>query len=370
MTRVALKKVSDDNFIVKRLPSTGVSGVNLKGLAPHKESLKVVPDLHAEPGYIIIKDYQNAQYFGDITLGGDQTFSVIFDTGSANLWIAGHDCWLSCGLHKRYNSKKSPSYVPDGTTFNIEYGSGPVSGFLSSDDLVWGGLTVSKQTFAEVTDAKGLGLAFIIGKFDGILGMAFSSISVGNTPTPFDLLIAQEKVADQMFAFYLGDKDGANGELTIGGMDEAHFTGDVTWVPLSSATYWEVALDNVKLDGEVVVQGGSAIIDSGTSLLAGPTDQIAAIAKQVGGLPFINGAYVIPCETQLPTLAFTLGGTSFELEASEYVMAAGQGICLLALMGIDVPAGPLWILGDTFMRKYYTAFDVGGKRVGFAKAAL
>jgi saccharopepsin len=66
-----------------------------------------------------------------------------------------------------------------------------------------------------VTDAKGLGLAFLIGKFDGILGMAFDSISVGQTPTPFQLLMEQGQIKEGVFAFYLGGSDGKDGELIL-----------------------------------------------------------------------------------------------------------------------------------------------------------
>jgi cathepsin D len=74
------------------------------------------------------------------------------------------------------------------------------------------------------------------------------------------------------------------------------------------------------------------------------------MAAQLGAMKFVNNEYIVPCFTKLPPLTFVIGGKDYTLEGDEYVINAGNGICLLALMGIDVPAGPLFILGDTFMR--------------------
>jgi hypothetical protein len=232
------------------------------------------------------------------------------------------------------------------------------------------GVKVNGQVFAEIEDAGGLGMAYTLGHFDGILGLAFDSISVAGAETVFHNLIEQKKIDSPVFAFYLGDE--VNGELTIGGYDPKHFEGDeLTWVALSSATYWEIPLDSVTTaDGEYA-KNTHAIVDSGTSLLTGPTAAVKALAESVGAKKNFAGEYIIDCKKAdtLPALTFTIDGNDYTLEGKEYIIDSG-GVCLFAIMGMDFPRrlGPMWILGDVFMRKYYTVFDYENERVGLALA--
>merc|ERR1719230_724469 len=148
---------------------------------------------------------------------------VIFDTGSANLWIPNSKVGLVGLLKHKYDSSKSSTYIKNGSAFNIRYGSGPVSGIWSEDTVTLGqDLKVPKQLFAEVENAKGLGLAYGIGKFDGILGLGWDRISVDGVPTVFHNLVEQGGVTTQQFAFYLGNN--APGSLVIGGTDSSHYT--------------------------------------------------------------------------------------------------------------------------------------------------
>lgn len=323
-----------------------------------------------------IKDYANAQYYGTISIGTPpQSFEVIFDTGSSNLWVPKVGC-KHCGLpfigHKnKYDHQKSSTYLEDGADFEIMYGSGSVSGFFSKESVtIADDIIVEGQRFGEIEDAGGLGVAYSLGKFDGILGLGFTSISIDGATTVFENAIQQNKLDQPVFSFYLGDN--APGELTFGGYDEDKFEGDLNTVKLDAATYWQITLDKVTA-GDFEKKSSdkiTAIVDSGTSLLTGPKADVAKIAAAVGATPNIVGEYTIDCKKldEIPDVVFTIGGVDYTIPGKKTVIQA-QGTCLFAFMGMDFPApGPQWILGDVFMREYYTVFNYNDKTIGFAKA--
>ncbi|KAK9803189.1 hypothetical protein WJX72_012429 [[Myrmecia] bisecta] len=245
---------------------------------------------------IPILNFMDAQYYGQIGLGTPpQEFEVIFDTGSSNLWVPSSQCsflQIACDLHNKYYADNSATYKPNGTEFAIQYGSGSLSGFFSRDVLTLGTLQVKDQTFAEATAEPGL--AFVAAKFDGILGLGFPNIAVGGATPPFTKMIEQGLVKEPVFSFWLNrDTEGdQGGELVLGGMDPAHFKGEHSWAPMTRVGYWQIAMDGFSIAGKAtdvpVCQGGcQAIADSGTSLLVGPVDEIAAINKAIGAVGII-----------------------------------------------------------------------------------
>jgi len=320
---------------------------------------------------IIIKDYSNAQYFGTIHIGTPpQEFTVIFDTGSSNLWVPKVNCqncgyWFINGGKSKYDEARSSTFTKDGSDFHIQYGSGDVKGYMSVDKITLADdIEVNNQKFAEVQNAGGLGVGYVMGKFDGILGLGFEGLCLGGAHTVFKNAIDQGVVAQQMFAFNLGDN--SDGELTMGGYDEAHFTGEITWTALSQPKYWQIDIENIQA-GSFSSGATNGIVDSGTSLITGPRMEIMKIANSVGAMPNLIGQYTIDCAkvSSLPDLVFNINGKAWPVPGKDLVIQSG-GTCLFALMGMDIPSGPKWILGDVFMRQYYTIFDYGGQRVGFA----
>jgi len=330
-----------------------------------------------------LNDFENAQYYGPIVIGTPaQSFRVIFDTGSSNLWVPSADCPITnfaCRLHNRFNCTKSSTCTATGQTFEIEYGSGSMDGVVDNDIVCFssassGYCTDRTQGFAVAMHEPGL--AFVAAQFDGILGMGWDTISVNHIPQPMDQIFDRADCTEKVFAFWLNrdlNHNTIGGEMTLCGMDQAHYQGSIAWSPLTKMDYWRINMESLTINNRTFATSISAIVDTGTSLLAGPTAEVREIQRLLGAIEIAAGEYEINCNRipSLPNVVITLAGQQFTLTGQDYILkvtSAGVSVCISGFLGLDVPApnGPLWILGDIFIGKYYSVFDRGQQRVGFA----
>jgi len=348
---------------------------------------KIVNDDHNEPLY----NYLDAQYYGPIEIGTPpQNFTVIFDTGSSNLWVPSVACLdsdrgsLPCRTHNTYNASESTTYEADGTKFFLRYGTGQLRGFNSIDTVGFGGVDVSQCTFGEATQEPGI--TFVAAKFDGIFGLAYQTIAVNDVTPPFQLGFEQGLFDNNLFSFWLNrdPNDPVGGVIDFGGMDQDYYVpGTLNWHPVEYQAYWQIQMDSVIVNpsaansGVTVCQNGcGAAIDSGTSLIAGPTEQTDAINRAIGAIKFIAGEWLVRCNKipEMPLVTFVFSGVEYTLTAEQYVLKIedqGQTQCISAFMGLDIPSPTpgqdLWIVGDAFMGQYYTTFDFENNRVGFSE---
>ncbi|XP_069800968.1 renin [Dendropsophus ebraccatus] len=328
-----------------------------------------------------LTNYLDTQYFGEISIGSpSQTFKVVFDTGSANLWVPSSHCsplYSACASHNRYDSSKSRSYTVNGTGFSIQYESGGVRGFLSQDVVSVAGISVV-QVFAEATALPAF--PFIFARFDGVLGMGFPTQAIDNITPVFDRILSQKILQEEVFSVYYSRqyKDShlnPGGEIIFGGSDPNYYTGSFEYLNLKKHGYWHINMKGVSVGAEVLFckEGCTAAIDTGAAYITGPAGSVSVLMKAIGAMQQNEGEFTVDCDqiSQLPDISFHMGGNEYTLKGEAYILRQlqfGEEVCYVAFCGLDIPppTGPLWILGATFIGQYYTEFDRRNNRIGFA----
>ncbi|XP_062990838.1 cathepsin E-like [Elgaria multicarinata webbii] len=324
-------------------------------------------------------NYMNAQYYGEVHIGTPpQTFTVVFDTGSTDLWVPSVYCICdACKNHQKFKSFMSKTYVHGGQSFYLQYGTGNLMGIAAKESVQISNVTIVAQGFGESVYEPGFTFAFA--KFDGVMGLAYPDLSVLNTIPVFDNMMDQNLIEEPVFSFNLNRGDnGENGnELIFGGIDHSLYSGLIHWTQVTQKKYWKIHMKNVKIQGQVITcnRGCEAIVDSGTSLIVGPRLGIKRIQEKIGATPTRTEEFLINCTrlSSLPPITFTIEKEEFTLTPEQYVIRdpTRSNVCISGFQTLDLGSRnePTWILGDVFMSAFYCIFDRGHDRVGFAHKA-
>ncbi|XP_054567950.1 chymosin-like [Eptesicus fuscus] len=313
-------------------------------------------------------NYLDCQYFGKISIGTPpQEFTVVFDTGSSDLWVPSVYCKSdACQNHHRFDPAKSSTFRDLGEPLTIQYGTGSMEGVLGTDTVIVSNIVDSQQTVGLSTVEPGD--VFTYSQFDGILGLAYPSLASEYSVPVFDNMMKRHLVAQDLFSVYMS-RNGPGSMLTLGAIDPSYYTGSLHWVPITVQEYWQFTVDSVTVDGVVVACDGGcqAILDTGTSMLVGPSSDILSIQKAIGATKDQFGMFEINCGSlsSMPTVVFQINGKKYPLPPSAYT-SQDSGFCSSGFQGDD--SSEQWILGDVFIREYYSVFDRANNRVGLAKA--
>ncbi|KAM6984784.1 nothepsin [Aplochiton taeniatus] len=339
-----------------------------------------IPSLRLSKSSERIYNFMDAQFYGKISLGSpEQNFTVVFDTGSADLWIPSSYCISeACGAHHKFKAFESSSFCHDGRVFGINYGTGHLLGVMARETLKVGEISLLNQEFGESVYEPGY--VFVMAKFDGVLGLGYPSLAEIPGNPVFDSMMSQKAIDSPMFSFYLSKSKSPKdpeGELLLGGTDEALYSGSINWTPVTHKGYWQIKIDSVSVQGSssFCPHGCQAIVDTGTSLIAGPPNEILSLQGLIGATPTSIGEYLIDCAriSSLPQITFIISGVEYTLTSESYIRREALGdkeICFSGFMAVDITSdnGQMWILGDVFLSEYYSVYDRGQDRVGFARA--
>lgn len=316
------------------------------------------------------EDGNDFSYFFSMEFGSNnQSMWILFDTGGTNTWVFGTDCTVTaCELHNTFGKNDSTTLQTTGNTFSVGYGSGTVSGFLSSDTVKIANLSLD----------LGFGLAnnasrdFTDYPMDGILGLGRSNSSVTGPSTAMEAISQAKLLPSNIIGVSLQrNEDGAkDGEVTFGGVDTTKFEGSITYTAVSTATdRWEIPLDDAVVAGtHLNFTGKSAIIDTGTSYIFLPPADAKAIHALIPESTQAGSEFFVPCSTNL-TLQFVFSGVAYSVSPKDYVGSTSDGTkttCFSNIVGTQTFGSDDWLLGDVFMKNVYSVFDYDQNRIGFA----
>ncbi|XP_060543343.1 pepsin B-like [Pantherophis guttatus] len=325
--------------------------------------------------YEPMTNYLNSYYFGKISIGTPpQDFLVLLDTGSGVLWVPSTYCRSpACGNHKNFDPKQSSTYHSyNQQTYVLRYGFGSLSIMLGYDTVRIQNIAVQNQQFGLSVEEDNY--PFYYSNFDGILGLT--------NPTPNDgrsllhQMMSQNQISEPIFSFYFSRQPTVQygGELILGGTDPQLYTGEITWAPVTREYYWQIGIQEFTIGNKATgwcSEGCQGMIDTGTFLLTIPQQYLTEFLQAVNATN--DGSYTVDCNNiqNMPTITFFINGSQLPLPPSAYVFN-NEGHCSLAIESTYMPSStgqPLWILGDVFLKEYYSIFDMGNNRVGLAPSA-
>ncbi|KAI8820120.1 aspartic peptidase domain-containing protein [Fimicolochytrium jonesii] len=339
----------------------------------------------------------NGLYYGHFEVGSPrQGFDVMVDTGSS-------DFWLNCKKGKTVTDRK----------FFYPEASRTIKNANKTTEIKYAdGTRIVERWYKDVViiDDKGTDVYFACAFEDenpdfspadmaegtsGLIGLAWPETSTVPYDPPFQAFLKAKKFASGVYGLYLGsDANSTDGELRLGSYNENLFKkNDLAWNPVppefnsTTPRHWNIYVDQLTVGkktfafkrGAAPSTAGTALfaLDSGTSFYGFTSDIMAELIRVTNATDFSNnfdGGYGVDCKQRkiAPPLVFTIGGKKYTIEPHEWIGYDPDKIvipgwtCYLQLY--DLGDYYVQILGDPFLRKYYSIYDFDKKRTGLALA--
>ncbi|KAJ2014149.1 hypothetical protein GGI03_001945 [Coemansia sp. RSA 2337] len=334
-----------------------------------------------------VRDYY---YYGYIGVGNPpQKFSVIFDTGSSNIWVPGEACRSSaCVAHRRFSKDRSSTFLPKSQKIEIQYGTGFIAGEIGLDTVqVSSAVVLRNQSFA-LTSLEDKTFDLPRSQFDGLFGLGFTGGAEGGVEAPVDTMLRENILQEPLFAVKLySSSNKGNGEITFGSYDK-NYSDKLSWLDVYGDYFWATTMEGIFYGDESInyLYGADkinnltssmspqekarasrkALLDTGSSLIYGDPFSLAAMSIRIGADP-TSGE--IPCSAlaSLKPFHFVLGGKPFTMQPNEYIYHdEASGTCEVQWMPVSEY---LWVMGIPFLQSHYSVYNIKDRKIGLARAA-
>ncbi|KAL7067338.1 eukaryotic aspartyl protease family protein [Cryptosporidium serpentis] len=287
------------------------------------------------------------QYYSSIKVGPlGQKFKIIFDTGSDFLWIPSKECTSdACLNHERFDSHNSSTFISKKKHIIIRYNSGSVIVEIGQDKLMIDDFNFGIQDLGIAKDIpwNPFGSLYI----DGIFGLGAVRINK----------IFENLEIPKMISIYLPRNAYDPGYLLLGGYDCSFIQNSeaINWFPLIKSDSWEINLKNVFFSGVSLNKNSlmdfRAIVDSGTSEILAPKEQMEYL-KNLSRVLVVNKRHIL---RKKATFVF--------LDEKNKEVYFNIDLDALSFTGYSGKSN-IWILGNSFIREYYSIYDYENQRVG------
>ncbi|KAE9366755.1 acid protease [Stipitochalara longipes BDJ] len=362
----------------------------------------------------------------EVTLG-NQTLSLLVDTGSSDIWVLGSN-WVcindtsNATLPQEACTYGSQTYTPSttfheipDTYFGEELGAGRVSGLFGLEDVTLGGVTVTNQHIGVVNKSSNFG----DGVYVGIVGFGYPSLTSShngsivnadnttysvdaNTYNPlFNSMIQQGLVGESYFSIALertppNATSGPGGYLTLGGLPPVSYNPQFATVPVEIAplpaeitggipnvrSWWAINVSGMTFSPasnpqNITTNSTTAltIVDTGNWFNYVDPETASAINDLFEppgqwNMETSPVTYTIDCNARAPNLGFIIGGQTFFHNGMDLVYSTGDGTCVSAVVsneGVELYGLTGHIIGDAFLKNVVAVFDFGNNEMRFAE---
>ena len=271
-----------------------------------------------------------------------QTFMVHFDTGSTFFWVrskcdnctSGYDQASSSSFRALNEPSRTPTYL-DGTTVQCS---------PQVETLQLGQLPIQNQTFCLATSVTSQA-PFI----DGYFGLATKSQNDTNPVFP-NLF----KSIPPVFSFWYDPADKTRGIISFGELPSGF---QPVWVP---GLDWRVDLG---LQFGAQNLSTKAVLDTGSTLIYMPSLFFEMIQPVINAT-LVGKTWYLDCAAQPLPIQFTIGSKTISLKGQDLIFQVpNQTTCLSIFQPAPIQEV---ILGGSFLKHVFVAFDYGQSRIGLA----